>query len=476
MSDFTPFLRFVNWASAVVGTGIALPLAYRAGLRVYDDLYERRRRKQHDKLTLQRIRDQNQLNDEKVVYPDEHGRWPLIRNRSGDWIEVNTMRQFTIQTVRQTWPGLERLDWMVRMMLAMQGVNSTAARQVPQFAETAQAPTSWPREITLDEMLRGRRPSIDDLVIGARPGENGGLEVVSRSLHELMHVLAVGTTGWGKSSWLRAMVYQMASAREPVEVVAIDASGSALNALHGWGKLRYPVARQAGEAVAILEQVTQEIDRRMSWYEQHPTVENLREYNRATGADLPPWVVIADESTHLLHQQGIGSPLREVVQRARQYGIYLLLAGQTAKASVIDTEIRDQFSSRVCFHTSPTSSRVVLDDSAASGIRDLGRAWVQLPRTELIELQGPWIEKQDMMRALSNGGPRYEMPAARQVEAALGKLAHNEVAEMVAAGESPSGIAYAAFGYSNGDTVRRVQEWIARQNDDDEGRNLSVRV
>jgi len=331
----------------------------------------------------------------------------------------------------------------------------------------------WAQVYPMRDLLGAHTPSIHNLIVGVRPTEAGGLDVVTRSLNDLMHVLAVGASGWGKSTWLRSFLYQLARAQEPVEVCAIDTSGSALNALRGWGKLRYPVARTAADACAVLDQVSGEIENRRRMYEQHPHAENLREYNAASGQNMPPWVIVADESTHLLHHKGMGDPLRDVVQTARQYGVYLLMAGQSAHSKVIDSEIRDQFSSRLCFHTSPPSSRTVLDDSGAADLHEKGRAMVQLVGTELLELQGPWVSKEDFTRALSNGGPRHAMPVtlATAPEPANGNGSGakwtpeqaQEVLRMHEAGESDTAIARALW-HGTSYYIDRVRAILAGNN------------
>jgi hypothetical protein len=455
----------LRWGSLAIGGAVAAGAIgralYRGAVKMYDDLYERWRQVKHDRLTLNRIEDQNELHNIRAIPPDERGRYPLLYGKSGILRDPNNLRSFTLTAVLDRWPQLEKLDWMLRRLIAMQGVPSPAARQLAAPIDNTVVAPPWPEFVTMEQALRGQHPTITDLVVGAYPAEEGGLGVVSDSLHNLMHVLEVGSSGWGKSTWLRSFLYQVALAPEPVEVVAVDPSGSAFNALKGWGKLRYPVARTTDNAIAVLEQVSEEITRRRDMYEQHPEVEKLDEYNRVTGADMPPWVVVVDEGTHLLHKRGVGHALREVVQTARQYGIYALMAGQSAKASVVDTEIRDQFSTRLGFRTSRRSLNVVFDDTVdRPSIK--GQAWVQMVGSEDPQLvQGPWVDKSEFMRALSNGGPKYQMPVGapevvRDTQVTDGQV--QKVLEMREAGESKRAIQKEVFGYVGGAAHDRVNE------------------
>jgi hypothetical protein len=459
----------LKWGAVGIGGATALGIAgravYRSAVKVYDDLYERWRRFQHDRLTLSDIETQNELRNIRAIPADERGRYPLLYGKEGILRDPNNLRAFTISTVLERWPRLEQIDWMHRTLIALQGVNAGAARQFPELTESAAPTIQWPPTVTIEQALRGQKPSIENIIVGAYPSADG-LEVVGDSLHNLMHVLEVGASGWGKSVWMRSFLYQIAKASEPCEVVAIDTHGSEFNVLHGWGRLRYPVARNPNDAIAVLQQVSEEIDNRKEMYEQHPLVTKLTEYNEATDAGLPPWVVAIDEGTSLLNERGIGEPLRAAVQTARQYGIYILLAGQSAKHSVVDTQIRDQFSTRLCFRVSPTSSRVVLDDNAAGNLKDKGRAWVQMVGREMREVQGPFITREEFLHALSNGGPKHEMPVVSTTTATAittdvtdSQIA--QVLEMYRAGESKRAIQREVFGYEGGAAYNQVTNIIA---------------
>jgi len=462
------FWGFVRWGSVMVATPVVATLGYRAARVVFDDVYARVLTWRRDRLTLAHVAAQNKLREVRTIEANDRGRFPLLVGTDGAIRDPNTLRAFTLHAVRETYPWLESVEPRVRALEAAQGwpTRQAAEAMLPEIAPEV----VWPSTVDLVDLFRDRQPSIYDLVVGVRPGPNG-LERVSESLHNLMHVLSIGASGWGKSSWLRSFLWQIAKAREPVEVVAIDINGSEFNALREWGKLRYPLARRPADAAAVLGAVIDEIRGRAKLYEQHPLVTKLDEYNVATGQDLPPWVVVVDEGTNLLHQAGIGGPLRELVQTARQYGVYVLLAGQTAKATVIDTEIRDQFSTRLCFHTSPPSSRVVLDDKAAAEIHEKGRAIVQMVGHEQGEVQGAWVTREAFMAALSGGGARMAMPESGPPQSPTvrntgqGGSKAAEVWGLHEQGESDTAIARQVFGHGNTFYIEKVRAILQQQQD-----------
>lgn len=468
MSDPT-FWDVLRTGAYIVGAGVVIPLIYRAIRFVRDDLTDYLVSLKQKRLTLEHIEQQNKVHRVRRFEPGESGRLGVTYDGE-TYRDLDNLRVFTQLETKYLHPILEKLDAIQKTLLAMRGIQFPSQNIKVGDIVTKQAAgelvpgMAWPAVVDLCDLFRDRRPTIYDLVVGIRPNESGGLDTIGDSLHNIMHVLEVGASGWGKSTWLRSFLWQIAKAREPVEVVAVDINGSEFNILRDWGKLRYPVARTTDDVIAVLDQVSLEIARRKAMYEQYPLVTKLTEYNEATGADLPPWVVAIDEGTNLLNQRGSGEPLQAAVQTARQYGVYILLAGQSAKHSVIDTQIRDQFSTRLCFRTSPTSSRVVLDDQAAGDLHDKGRAWVQMAGREMLEVQGPYVSREAFLQALSNGGPRFEMPIRSDGDhdrgSGTGPTADQvaRVIEMHQAGESKRAIEQAVFGFEGGAAYRAVTE------------------
>ena len=350
------------------------------------------------------------------------------------------------------------------------GGGGAVAQEGPPELEQGEPVLNWPEIVPLPALFANRQPSLENLVVGAYPTASGRLETASLSLHQLMHTLTVGASGWGKSTWLRALLWQVALAPEPIEVVAIDVMGSEFNALYNWGKLRYPVARTAQEAVAELQAVSDEIERRKGLYERYPLATKLPEYNAASGETLPPWLVVVDEGTNLLNQSGTGEYLRAVVQSARQYGVYCQVSGVSAKHNVIDTQTRDSFSSRLCFRTSPTSSRVVLDDRAASDLTHKGRFFAQLEGQMLTELQAPYVGRDAFLNALTNGGPKLEMPEVSSQPpktdddpaAGLSEEQIEMIRDLAAGKQSDSAIAQQVFGYRNARRLDQIRAVLGR--------------
>lgn len=312
-----------------------------------------------------------------------------------------------------------------------------------------------PASSTLPELIRladvSPRPTLAELALGM--GTNG---LITASLHDLMHVLAVGASGFGKSAFLRALIWQLAQAQEPVSIVGIDCFGSELNTITAWDKLLFPVATDLPSAAATLQAVTAEIGKRKALYAEYPAAYDLQSYNRLAGAPIAPIVMLVDEGTAMLNEPGIADPLRQVVQTARQFGVYALLAGQNVNHRVMPTQTRDNFSTRLCFHTSAASRHVVLGETP-NDVTVKGRAWMQRPGEMLQQVQCPFVTRDEVQRVITVGKPKRILDLEAIQPDTQGDDVARRIQALHADGISLNGIQREIFGYTGGQAYSAVK-------------------
>lgn len=343
-------------------------------------------------------------------------------------------------------------------------------RQVTKsLSQQADIPALEAETVSLPDMVRladiAQHPTLDALVLGV-----GNAGVITASLYDLMHVLAVGASGYGKSALLRALMWQLAQVNDPVSIVGIDCFGSELNVIRDWEKLLFPVAKELPEATATLQAVTAEIARRKALYGDYPKAFDLPSYNRVSSKPLDPVVLLVDEGTAMLNEPGIADPLRQVVQTARQFGIYAMVAGQNVNHRVMPLQIRDNFSTRVCFHTSAASRHVVLGETP-DDVRTKGRAWVMRPGEELQQIQCPFVTREEVGQVITVGKPArvLDVEAVKPVEVAEVRTIEDDPAltepERVrlldAQGVSRSEIERRVYGFTGGSAYRKVKEILS---------------
>lgn len=275
-----------------------------------------------------------------------------------------------------------------------------------------------PARVPLRALLDGA-PSLARLVLGVAVNSQGQIETITGNMADLVHVAVGGSSGWGKSVFLRCLAFQLIQARERPDLVLVDLEGATLAPFARSERLLYPLADSERAAAAVLTALSEdELNRRKSLFAQYPGVDNLTAYNAIAAEPLRPIVAMVDEATALLGNKAVEGALRTVALRARKYGLWLLLAGQDWKASSLDSAIKNQLSTRVQFKAlSRAQSSVLLGQAGAEALDTPGRALAILPGRDMLTLQTPYISGEALAGALDSNGPQKRLDA---IEAADG--------------------------------------------------------
>ena len=198
------------------------------------------------------------------------------------------------------------------------------------------------------------------------------------------HFLVAGTTGSGKSEFLRSFVTSLAANQPPsaVAVLLIDFKGGA-----GLGPLvRLPHAvglltdLSAGDVSRALASLRAEVRRREALLAE-AGADNLDGYNsrRASADTLPRLVVVIDEFRMLADEVPAALPeLLRIAAVGRSLGLHLVLATQRPQGAVT-ADIRANIATSIALRVSSAAeSRDVLNSDCAAGIApDLpGRAFL----------------------------------------------------------------------------------------------------
>lgn len=359
-------------------------------------------------LDLDRETRRQVLDATRPVYPDATGTFPLLLAAKED--KVLDPGRGLLYTVAEgliaATAEVARPEQMRRLLQAASGWPAGAAA-----TNLLEPPVSvrWPAEIPLKSVVS--EPDIRDLVLGVTVNGAGQTETVKADMGRLVHIAVGGSSGWGKSVFLRSLAYQLALSRTPTDLVMVDLEGATLAPFARCGRLLYPIAETEKDALAVLLALQEEMENRKVLYAQYPGVDSLDAYNAVADERLTPLVAVIDEATALLGDKSVESALRTLALRARKYGLWLVMAGQDWKASSLDTAIRNQLSSRVQFKAmSPSQSRVLLEQSGAEELDVIGRAWAVVPGKSPFMMQAPIISARTIMADVSNGGARYPMP------------------------------------------------------------------
>jgi hypothetical protein len=282
------------------------------------------------------------------------------------------------------------------------------------------APALLPGQIELPPMVRlvdllpGMRGDMNNLVLGVRLGAAGQLEPVRVSLHALFHTIVAASSGWGKSAFAASILAQLATCADPVELVLIDQQDHGLAAFKGCDRLRYPLLRQPGEMLGALREIYLEATRHRSALFARYDADNLEEYNQRAEASLPPIIVAVDEAATLLTgERDISAELKRQTWELRKFGVYQILCLTSAKGTTIDTDHRQQFSSKVQLHANDKGQARLLMDATEATTFPPGRAVIELPQHAPAVVQTPYIDKREVRNLLRPGPP--PAPALRDI-------------------------------------------------------------
>jgi DNA segregation ATPase FtsK/SpoIIIE-like protein len=214
-----------------------------------------------------------------------------------------------------------------------------------------------------------------------------------------------GSTGSGKSYFLRSLAYQLISlpATQTVMLYLADRAGNVFTPLDAYQvpQLAAPVAKTPNAVAELLERVISELRRREALFDaqiQH-FPDKLDEYNRIPGVErLPRAVVILDEVTVLVAETDgergfVHHALLTLAAQGRKYGFTLVVAGQDFKTTTFNTALTHQLSTRVAFKAgSGYESRVVLGVDGAEKLRGAGHGLLR-HAGKLVEFQGFAVSK-----------------------------------------------------------------------------------
>ncbi len=243
-----------------------------------------------------------------------------------------------------------------------------------------------------------------------------GLDVegspVIADLGSMPHLLVAGTTGSGKSVFMKALAASLVMRNTPQELrlVAIDPKMVELSRFNGLPHLYGRAETDLERALRVLRWVVYEMDARYKLFAGY-AARNLDDYNariaRMAASDpehalptLPRIVVLIDELADLMLSAGEETErtLTRLAQMARATGIHLVVATQRPSTDVVTGLIKANFPARISFATaSQVDSRVILDTPGAEALLGQGDMLFLAPDASAPKrVQGCYISDEEL--------------------------------------------------------------------------------
>jgi hypothetical protein len=234
----------------------------------------------------------------------------------------------------------------------------------------------------------------------------GRVQWLNLSEPESCHLLVAGTTGSGKSEFLKAMLAGLAAHLGPEQIRfrLIDPKRVTFNLDPKCAYLGGPVVYDASEAIPVLEECFDEMERRYDLMQKRGK-DHVRQL---TGVDaVPRWLVVFDEFADLMVDRCMKKELEPLLKRlgakARASGIHLVLGTQRPEASVVTPLLRSNLPGRIGLQVATErESKLFLDEPDAAYLFGKGDlVWKR--GGGLMRLQSPFVPKPEFDRFLRVG-------------------------------------------------------------------------
>jgi S-DNA-T family DNA segregation ATPase FtsK/SpoIIIE len=224
---------------------------------------------------------------------------------------------------------------------------------------------------------------------------------------DVPHLLVAGVPGSGKSEWLRAAVASLMVTSTPntVRLILIDPKRNAFGELSGSGYLWRSdslIDTPEGQVIQVLTDLIEEMQHR---YERFAKVsaDNLLDFQRKAGLQLPRLVCVVDEYAELLmgarrkaDREQVETSFVRIAQMGRAAGIHLVLATQRPSRQVVTGVLKANIPGRVALRVSNRiESGVVLDQSGAEFLLGRGDLLLAAGTSTLVRLQSAYLSEAD---------------------------------------------------------------------------------
>lgn len=254
------------------------------------------------------------------------------------------------------------------------------------------------------------KPFIDDMVV-------------------LPHLLTAGTTGGGKSTWVRSALQSIFWTMGPDELRAYisDTKGTEFKHFGVLPHLMEPIATDLYTTMNYFQKCIDETDTRLKLFAMK-NVTNIHEYNahQPEGQKMPYILLIIDELADLMgtaiekaEAKMNADKLSAVVARSRAAGIFVLGSTQRPDVKQVKGSIKANFPARLSFRLpSSSDSKTILNTKGAEALMMRGdMLYISSASPDLKRLHSPFLSLDDSKEMIKNIVQRY---ATEQVTSGSG--------------------------------------------------------
>lgn len=231
------------------------------------------------------------------------------------------------------------------------------------------------------------------------------------NLVDSIHLLVVGPTGKGKSTFIHSSLVTILDRNTPddVQLWLADLKKSefsvyeGLRTKRGYHGIVARIAYDEEDAVSMLQDAFDEMKRRQKKFQEYDAVD-ITDYSRLSQNYMPRIVLVIDEILQLMTsknkaggvtiKQWTEQHLVNLAAQGRGAGIHVIIATQVVNSEVLTTRILANFENVICFGVKDwRQSQLAIQDSRAEG----------LPRGRVIlKFENEYSEHQTCMLSAQN--------------------------------------------------------------------------
>lgn len=180
--------------------------------------------------------------------------------------------------------------------------------------------------------------------------------VLFQNMNDIPHMLICGTTGSGKTEFVRSLLSVMTALYGPEEfrLVVFDSKRIDYGDLNGLPHLLVPVTNDRRRASGMLGFLATETQRRLT----------VRAQNFAE--PMPEIFAVLDDFAELSADRDCMDCMAKILENGRAVGVHCIVVTASASAKVISTVLKSHIQCRAAFATaSKLDSRIILDMNGA---------------------------------------------------------------------------------------------------------------
>lgn len=263
------------------------------------------------------------------------------------------------------------------------------------------------RELIPFSAVRRQLPPINRLTGSAAApvgvGLDGRLHFADFSDDSVTHLLVAGTTGSGKSEWLRSAIAGLilTNTLDTLRLVLIDPKRNAFQMLADSLFLHAPIVYPNEQSVAeVLASLVEEMERRYKLMSETRS-DTLADHVCRTGQPIPRLFCVCDEYADVIsvdnkQRRAIELQIMRLGAKARAAGIHLILAVQHPSSEIVCGALNANIPARIGLKVQKALySHMLLNEPGAESL--LGKGDLLFKRGgEVLRLQSPYLPPGEM--------------------------------------------------------------------------------